>query len=142
MKKLLFISLFLIISISVFNCKIEKNLLFLNENTVHPSTEIIRKIIMIESKNNPAAYNEKEDAVGLFQIRPIMITEVNRLLHTNRFSLEDRWCPKTSKEIFIAYQNIVNPNWDPELAARKWNGGINGDKKETTKEYWYKFKNL
>jgi len=104
----------------------------------HSKRIIIAAIIHQESNGDPKAFNKKEQAVGILQIRPIMVEEVNRLIKNNKYSLSDRWNEDKSLAMFIDYNNIVNPNWDPEQAARKWNGGINGMSKPTTLEYWLK----
>lgn len=96
-------------------------------------------IARIESNFNRSALNENENAVGLLQTRPIMVAEINRLLGSNTYSLSDRWSTKKSIEMFIDYQNIVNPEWDFEKSARLWNGGIAGMKKESTDVYWNLF---
>jgi hypothetical protein len=96
-------------------------------------------ISKIESSFNPFAYNQSEEAVGLLQIRPIMVREVNRLLGFDVYSLSDRYSIDKSIEMFISYQNIVNPEWCYERSARLWNGGITGMRKSSTDVYWNKF---
>jgi hypothetical protein len=103
---------------------------------------VLTKMIQIESEWNPKAVGDSGTAIGLLQIRPIMIREVNRLLKEERYSLEDRWDSLKSIEIFHTFQDIVNPDWDEELAARRWNGGIRGEKKMKTNVYWNKYKEL
>lgn len=99
---------------------------------------IIKSIMTVESQNGLYMYNAAEDAVGYLQIRPIMVKEVNRLAGYEKFTLEDRWSKEKSIEMFIDFQNKANPKWIPELAAKKWNGGWYGDRKEATKPYWNK----
>lgn len=96
---------------------------------------IVESVMYVESRGDAEAYNETEQAAGVFQIRPIMVREVNRLLGVNRYSLSDRWDTQASTQMFKDYQNIVNPEWDVIMAAKKWNGGINGDKKQSTIAY-------
>jgi soluble lytic murein transglycosylase-like protein len=102
---------------------------------------VLEKIIQIESEGNPMAVGDNGKAIGLLQIWPIMIHEVNRLLKEERYSLEDRWDSLKSIEMFITYQQIVNPDWNEELAARRWNGGIRGERNPKTDIYWEKYLN-
>jgi hypothetical protein len=103
---------------------------------------VLQKIIHIESKGNPTAVGDKGTAVGLLQIRPIMIDEINRLLGEQKFSLEDRWDSLKSIEMFYTFNEIVNPDWNEELVARRWNGGIRGERNSKTDVYWNKYKEL
>ena len=101
---------------------------------------LIAAIIYVESRGDSMAYNKREDAVGVLQIRPIMLREVNRLLGYNKYKLSDRWNVAKSKEMFnIVKANIRNPT--NERVARVWNGGYNGNNKKATLPYWYKVKN-
>lgn len=99
-------------------------------------------ITIIESSGNPAAHNLAEDAVGIAQIRPIMVKEVNQIVGYDKYSLEDRWCPDLSFQLFSDYMERFNPSLDYELGARIWNGGREGYKKSSTDIYWNKLKTL
>ena len=100
---------------------------------------LIDAIIHVESRGDSMAYNAKEDAVGVLQIRPIMLREVNRLLGYNKYTLNDRWSVDKSKEMFnIVRKYIKNPT--DERVARIWNGGYAGNKKKATIGYWNKVK--
>lgn len=144
MKKILFSLLFLGVSNSTFIYCVDKNIddILLNLNRKSHKEMVINKIIQIESEGNPNAVGDSGSAIGLLQIRPIMVKEVNRLLGEQRYTLEDRWCPKKSVEIFKDYQNIVNPEWDEELAAKRWNGGIRGGRNPKTIKYYKKYQAL
>ena len=72
-----------------------------------------------------------------------MVREVNRILKINKsslkYTLDDRWNRKKSKEIFnifITYYNFTTA----EEIARGWNGGPRGINKSTTISYWGKVK--
>lgn len=103
---------------------------------------ILKRIIHIESKGNVNAHNLREDAVGVLQIRPIMVEELNRIAGYKKYSLQDRWDREISIQMFTDFQNKYNPTWDEEQACKKWNGGPKGMDKETTKEYYKKYLNL
>jgi len=98
---------------------------------------LIAAIIQVESGGDTLAYNSKEDAVGCLQIRPIMVTEINRLLGKDSFTLSDRWSKVKSIQMFnILRSNIKEAS--NEKIARVWNGGYNGHKKQSTIKYWNK----
>ena len=97
---------------------------------------IIKIVIHLESRGNETAHNLREDAVGVLQIRQIMVRELNRIAKYEKYSLEDRWNPEMSIMMFIDFQNKYNPNWDEEMACRLWNGGGKGMQKESTIGYY------
>tara|TARA_R110000764_G_scaffold737_5_gene2747 strand:+ start:460 stop:867 length:408 start_codon:yes stop_codon:yes gene_type:complete len=100
---------------------------------------LIDAIIHVESRGDSMAYNVGEDAVGVLQIRPIMMREVNRLLKENKYTLDDRWSKSKSIEMFnVIKAHTTNPT--NERLARNWNGGWNGYKKKSTLKYWNKVK--
>jgi hypothetical protein len=106
-------------------------------------------IAWVESKGNPKA-KSKDGSVGVIQIKPVMVKEVNRICKIRglkkQFTLSDRHNPNKSEEMFWIYQKFYNPkmNWDSlsvtdiKVMARKWNGGPNGDRKRQTNKYWVK----
>jgi hypothetical protein len=110
---------------------------------------LISSIAWVESTNNPNA-RSKDGSVGIVQIKPVMVKEVNRICKMKgidkAYSLTDRLSVQKSKEMFWIYQDFYNPDvkWDDlskkdlEVMARKWNGGPNGDKKKATQKYWRK----
>lgn len=102
-------------------------------------TKLIDAIIHVESRGDSTAHNKREDAVGVLQIRPIMLREVNRLLGYDKYNLEDRWSKKKSIEMFNVIKNHTTNPTDEKL-ARNWNGGWNGYKKPSTLKYWNKVK--
>lgn len=107
-------------------------------------------ISWVESNNNPNAVSRRENSVGIVQIRPVMVEEVNRICKikgiNKKFTLADRRDVVKSKEMFWIYQEFYNPEiqWDAlsdndlEILARKWNGGPKGHIKNATKKYWNK----
>lgn len=99
---------------------------------------IINSIIQIESENNNIARNG--DNIGILQIRPIMVYEINRILGYKKYELRDRFDSIKSIEMFKIYTNHHTPDWDLELVARRWNGGYNGEYKKKTLSYYLKIK--
>jgi hypothetical protein len=106
----------------------------------YPQNDIlVRAIVQIESRGDACAHNVSEDAVGVLQIRPIMVNEVNRLLGKDSFTLEDRWDVSKSIAMFEVIKSHTN-NPTNEVLARNWNGGWSGYKKKSTLLYWQKVK--
>ena len=143
MVRYFFIVGFLLLSISsqehIIKQDFNKILLEIEFNKELLRRELIfNTITIIESENNHLARNG--DNIGLVQIRPIMIKEVNTILKKNIYSNKDRYCPIKSREIFYIYTNYHTPNWNPELVTRRWNGGPNGENKLETLKYYLKFK--
>lgn len=114
-----------------------------------PTTgQLFRAICMVESGNDPNAYNYEENAAGVAQIRPIMIQDANRIyrLRTwakdgDHWTLNDRYDPAKSREIFETVISHYMTHYDltgAKAAARIWNGGPTGWKKRATLQYWRK----
>lgn len=122
-------------------------------DTIHlPLTfkDFVKAVIYVESRGDSLAYNTKEKAVGVLQIRPIMLREVNRVLRKNKvpgkFVLQDRYSQEKSIEMFNIMAEQVNQDGLSqmqffEVVARRWNGGRRGDKKKATIKYWERIKN-
>ena len=105
--------------------------------------ELIEALIWVESMGNENAVGDThldEPSIGVLQLRPIMVREVNRILKQKgsekRFKLSDRKSRKKSIEMFTIWYNTYHKNSSFEKAARNWNGGPNGWKKERTQQYW------
>ena len=104
---------------------------------VYTLTEKLQAIIWVETSGGLSRYNPGEtESVGLLQIRPIMIKEVNRILGYNKYQLSDRLSDKCSIEIFNIYQQKFNPSMDFEKMCRLWNGGRSGMQKASTLKYY------
>ena len=110
----------------------------------------VSAVIYIESRGDSLAYNTKEKAVGVLQIRPIMLREVNRVLRKNKvpgkYVLQDRYNRQKSIEMFDIMAEQVNQDGLSqmqffEIVARRRNGGRRGDKKKATIKYWERIKN-
>ena len=97
--------------------------------------KILIMLIAIESGGNSEAVNASENAVGVLQIRPIMVKEVNRILELNGqdkvYVYNDRWSRRKSIDmatIFLLHQQeryIVKLGVHPTLMqlAQSWNSG-------------------
>ena len=64
--------------------------------------EHFRIICMVESGGNAFAVHKSGIDVGIAQIRPILVKDVNRIARAN-YSLSDRFYPNKSFEMFQLY---------------------------------------
>jgi len=110
--------------------------------------ELIEAMAFVESGGNPATIgdiNLGTPSVGLLQIRPIMVREVNRILRKQgldkRFKNSDRKSGAKSIEMFNIWADAYHLNSSYEKMARNWNGGPKGYKKSATAHYWKKVQN-
>ena len=105
-------------------------------------TPLIDALMWVESRCDTSAYCKREDAVGVLQIRPIMVKEVNRILRLQKssyiFTLEDRWSKEKSIQMFNVVANYYHETSSYEKIARCWNGGPKGLQKKQTQKYWRK----
>jgi hypothetical protein len=110
--------------------------------------ELVTALITIESQGNDSAIgdvNLGEPSIGVLQIRPIMVREVNRILKLKRskirFKRKDRFSREKSIEMFLIWKEFHHKDSDFETIARNWNGGPNGYKRSSTLHYWKKVEN-
>ena len=98
---------------------------------------VMDAIIQVESRGNAKAVSK--DCVGVLQIRPVLVRDVNEYLKikgkNKRFTLNDRFNVEKSKEMFVLYQKRYNPTNNIEKAIRLWNGGTGYSVKKTEKYY-------
>jgi hypothetical protein len=101
--------------------------------------KILEAIMEKESNFNTKAVNRKENAVGILQIRPIMVREVNNILRQRGdsifYSLSDRLDSTKSVEMYYTFQKARNPEYDPQIACYLWNGGTRKALK-MSHQYW------
>lgn len=83
---------------------------------------------MVESTDNPTAYNESSGASGWLQFKPIMVDEANRIRNLNEgtrdveyYCYDDRWDKETSKDMFMVVMRYRNPSGDVRKACKIWN---------------------
>ena len=106
---------------------------------------LIDALIQVESQGNDSAVGDRhlaEPSVGVLQLRPIMVREVNRILkrqsQDKRYKLKDRFSREKSIEMFMIWKNYHHPDGGFETIARNWNGGPRGYKNKRTEHYWAK----
>ena len=110
--------------------------------------ELIEAMAFVESRGNPSVIGDTDlgsPSVGLLQIRPIMVSDVNRILRKQgldkKFKYSDRSSGDKSIEMFNIWADAYHLNSSYEKMARNWNGGPKGYKKPATAHYWNKVKN-
>ena len=77
-------------------------------------------LIEVESENDPFAVGSCND-VGILQITPIYVKDVNRILGEDRYSLDHRTDIAKSLEMFEIMQSHYNPERDIERAIKLHN---------------------
>lgn len=82
----------------------------------------VQALIVVESEGNPLAVGKSND-VGILQITPIYVREVNRILGDDIYTLDDRTCIYKSLAMFEVYQAHHNPNKDILRAIKVHNPG-------------------
>ena len=109
----------------------------------------IDAVIDVESGGDDSAIGDRhlgKPSVGCLQIRPIAVSEVNRILEASgvdgKYTLDERYNRVRSTEMFMIMteqidccENLSEEEFF-EIVARRWNGGPRGDKKRSTLKYW------
>jgi hypothetical protein len=128
MRKYLLIFFFLAISMDLIPAY--RAVTYLFSTPIYPYERLFKAICEVESGGDRLAYNKKEKAVGIAQIREIRLRDYNR--HARKsYKLKDCYDIDISKEIFMFYCG----GRDYETIAKEWNGS--GKK---TNAYWKKVK--
>ena len=82
-------------------------------------------ITHVESRGDSRAVSGK--SCGAMQITPILVQQCNIILKERgdkrRYTLNDRFSVKKSREMFVLIQSYYNPTNNVEKAIRIWNGG-------------------
>jgi hypothetical protein len=102
---------------------------------VQPYGKLEFAIGMIETKGDTLAYNPLEEAIGIFQIRPIRLIDYNRRTGSS-YSRHDLYDFETSEKIFLYYADLAGP-YKLEQIARSWNGSG-----KRTSFYWDRIKDF
>jgi len=125
--------------------KIEKEVVEIKDDH---TDYLLEALIQVESRGDENAVGDKHlsrPSVGVLQLRPIMVREVNRILKKHKvkkkYTLEDRYSKEKSIEMFYIWQSFHHLNDSDEVIARCWNGGPRGWKRNSTLHYWDKVQN-
>lgn len=113
----------------------------LSDAQVNALVKTLLAVAMVESGGDPCAIGDGGRAVGILQIHPIMVADVNRIVgQQQRYTLADRRDVRKSVEMFVVYCLHYWPEGGPEQWARGWNGGPDGPQQSETGGYWRKVK--
>ena len=124
------------------NLVIEKKIV---EKQLIVDSSLIHALINVESRGNAKCIGDThlgEPSIGVLQIRPIMVREVNRILKiqdsTLRYKRKDRYSRTKSIEMFVIWRDFHHRGASDETISKCWNGGPNGRKLIKTQHYWNK----
>ena len=132
LRKIIFILSFLLAGLRV--AAPESNLFIIAESPgVQPFSGLMYATAMVETMGNTLAYNEFENAVGIFQIRQVRIDDYNRRTGRN-YCLEDMYDPQLSEKVFLYFASLAGP-YKFEKIAKAWNGSG-----PMTELYWKRIK--
>jgi len=148
MKKimLLTLSIFLLLSVISPTVSFDADRRYCKTPIKHFFKEdrLLTAVMNEESGFDDSIINVKENAVGILQIRPIMLDRVNWILKQQgdslQFTLSDRFDSTKSVRMWYIVQKWDNPRYDPQTACYLWNGGVPRYKK-MSHAYWLRIKN-
>ena len=100
---------------------------------INPFKGLMSATAMVETMGNPMAYNELENAVGIFQIRQVKIDEYNRRTGGN-IALSEMYDTQLSEKVFLFFASHYGP-YKLEKIAKAWNGSG-----PMTELYWKRIK--
>lgn len=105
---------------------------------------LVDALIAVESSGNDSAVGDQGRAIGVLQIHPITVREVNRILSlkgsSEKYILSDRWSRIKSIQMFDIWKSHHLPKASLEVVARTWNGGTRYRFSKDATEYWKKVK--
>lgn len=131
MKRLIILASFILFSFGTPNASVltSGGIIQLSELKRPNDWEIFTAaLIQVESKGDRFAKGKTQD-VGIFQITPIYVKEVNRILGEEKYTLSCRTDIGKSMEMFMIYQNYHNPKLNINKAIRLHNPGAGVDYK-------------
>lgn len=108
---------------------------------------LIALLILVESGGDPNAIGDHGLAVGVLQIHPCVVADVNRVCKTN-YMLNDRLNPILSRKMGSAYLWYWTNRYEketglpptPKIMAAIWHLGPRGWKDPRADAYWQKIK--
>lgn len=107
-------------NISYYGSAIHCKIVLIKEKTYDKWETFIKALIQVESRGDSNAVGIKDD-VGILQITPVYVKEVNRILGKDKYNLNDRYNAEKSIQMFKILQNYYNPNHSIEKAIKLHN---------------------
>lgn len=83
----------------------------------------VKAIIEVESRGDANAVNSSSGATGIMQLMPVYVKEVNRILGEEIYTLEDRFDPVKTLEMFCILQDYHNPEQNIDKTISLHNKG-------------------
>ena len=100
----------------------------------------LNALAKVESSNNPKAINKKENALGVYQIRPAYFQD-SKVKGNHEQVFDPVFARRVCEAYFKKYEKKAFDNGDFETLARCHNGGCGWRKnKSATNGYWQKIK--
>ena len=96
---------------------------------------LLDSIALVESDNQSAAVGDGGAAVGMYQLHPLYVKDVNRILGKERFTLKDRLSPVKSRLMVTIYLRHYGRGHTLLEMARIHNGGPQGFRRAATLKY-------
>ena len=127
-----------VLAAPAFPAVLKERILDVRPGVEEPDPVLRRAIELVESGGRAKAVGDGGKAVGILQIHPVVVDDVNRILGETKYGLQDRTSVVKSREMFWVYTQHYSKDASREVIARRWNGGPKGDKKEATAAYWRK----
>ena len=132
LRIVIFIASFLLGGLRVF-APGDNSLIIAGSTGINPFSALMFATAMVETMGNPLAYNELENAVGIFQIRQVRIDEYNRRTGSN-IALSEMYDTQLSEKVFLYFASHYGP-YKLEKIAKSWNGSG-----PMTELYWKRIK--
>ena len=110
--------------------------MYIADNKPLKDQRLLNAIIQVESRGNPLQVNFGEQAIGLLQIRKVMLNEVNRIAGYEKYTVKDCLDSLKSIEMYWTVQSYWNPTNDFKTGAIVWNG------RSKHNHYWNKVKKI
>lgn len=123
-RRLIILAALFIVSSCNMNCYKEKVIRKKTKKEIKQKPSkwdiFIQALIQVESEGKEDAVGTKND-VGILQITPIFVKDVNRILGEKRYTLSCRTDKRKSLEMFEILQNHYNPDKDIDKAIKLHN---------------------
>jgi hypothetical protein len=119
LRKLIFTAMFLLLGLRVVAPE-NNSLTIFKSPVIKPFSVLMYATAMVETMGNTLAYNELENAVGIFQIRQVRIDEYNRRTGS-KYILTDMFDPANSEKVFLYFASQAGP-YNLEKISKAWNG--------------------
>jgi hypothetical protein len=102
---------------------------------INPYASLMSAIGTFETMGNPLAFNDFENAAGIFQIRQVRVDDYNHRTGS-KYTLPDMFDYEISSKVFLYFADLAGP-YSFERIAKAWNGS--GPR---TEFYWQKIRTL